>query len=508
MNKFLILGFLIYFSSCSSSSTNIPYNINIVAGTSKITGKITSPDGQNIDSIMLTITLTYPITGENVSYEVRADSLGKFSLDFDMETEASLLGLYTSVNPHKVLYLKTLHNDSTYVEITYDSNLDIANVDARPAMNKYDIMQTMEIFNKIIDHRRNGSNWKYPHLYDKSIDEFLGIVNRTFLERVYLFVDNDNFLSKECKQFITKDYRLFLYTAHVFDYESEMKRNYRNARQDTVNLPTIHKRDRSYFRFLKDFNLNDPQYLHTFTFSEFQDSILSNSFLELPIIGDREIPSWLAEVRSILSDLVGFEEGFYYDILAANAYGRQLREEARPLSKKQKQNITSYWNNGEIAKILFRKNVKVIEYDKSKSPTVVHDIASVPKEMVVDELIDKYKNKVVFIDIWATWCGPCLQAMNQFNRIKGDFKDTDIVFVYITNTSSPKNLWEEKIKGIGHEHYYLNEEQWEFLMNNYKLEYIPSYLIYNKEGVLKDKFSSFPGNDIVKEKLEKLINKF
>src|SRR5690606_36567098 len=130
---------------------------------------------------------------------------------------------------------------------------------------------------------------------------------------------------------IAKDYRLFLYTGHVFDYEAEMKRNYRNATQDIVGEPEIQKIDRSYFRFLKDFNLNDPQYLHTFTFAEFQNLILQNEVLDLPKIGDNDIPSWLASVKAILADLIGFDEGPYYDILAANAYAHQLNEEIKPL---------------------------------------------------------------------------------------------------------------------------------------------------------------------------------
>src|SRR5690606_11230349 len=152
----------------------------------------------------------------------------------------------------------------------------------------------------------------------------------------------------------------------------------------------------------------------------------------------------------------------------------QLREEARPLSEKQKKNITSYWKDGEIPKILFRQNNNVVEYDKVKSPAVVHDISSIPKESVMNEIISKYKNKVVFIDLWATWCGPCLDAMKQFRDVKGDFHDKDDVFVYMTNGSSPKKLWEEKIKGIGHDHYYLSDEQWEYMMDYFDLMYIPS----------------------------------
>jgi len=272
-----------------------------------------------------------------------------------------------------------------------------------------------------------------------------------------------------------------------------------------VNLPKIQKIDRSYFRFLKDFDLNDPQYLHTFTFPELQHNILQNEVLGLPRIGDSDIPSWLKNVKGLLAEQVGFKDGQYYDILAANAYGLQLNEEVKPLTTKQQEAIKNYWGKSEIAKILFRKNEKVIEEDSKKSPLIVHDIAHVAKEKLMDTILAKYPGKVAFVDFWATWCGPCLDAMKQFKSKKGDFQGKDVVFVYLTNGSSPKKRWEEVIKGIGSEHYYLKDDQWSYLMSEFEFEYIPSYLLYSKEGNLVNKFTAFPGNEKVKGLIEDLL---
>jgi thiol-disulfide isomerase/thioredoxin len=143
--------------------------------------------------------------------------------------------------------------------------------------------------------------------------------------------------------------------------------------------------------------------------------------------------------------------------------------------------------------------------DKFKSPAVVIDISSVSEDKAIETIVAKHKNKVVFIDLWATWCGPCLDAMQQFRSTKGDFRDKDVTFVYLTNSSSPRKRWEEKIKGIGSEHYYLTDAQWNYIMNHFGFEAIPSYLLYNKEGVLINKFTAFPGNDEVKEIITGLL---
>lgn len=304
---------------------------------------------------------------------------------------------------------------------------------------------------------------------------------------------------------LSRDLRLLLYNTHVFDYEGEMKINFQNTAVDKKKAPDIQNIEGSYFEFLKDFNLQEPQYLFCSTFSEFQRSILQNEKLGLPLIGETSIPSWLAKVKVILSPLVGFDKGEYYDVLAANAYGRQLNEEGIPLTKKQKEHIAGYWKNGEIEKILLRKNHQVVESDKSKSPVVVNDISSVPDQEVINTILSKYKNKVVLVDLWATWCAPCLEAMKQFKSTKNQFLHQDVVFVYITNSSSPRKLWAEKIEGIGNEHYYLTDAQWTALMNQYDFEGIPSYLLFNKAGGVVNQFTAFHGADKIKEMINRLL---
>jgi thiol-disulfide isomerase/thioredoxin len=500
LNLFCMFSFL-FFLSCKPPVDTVIGTPTIKAGMSKIAGTIISPSDTNKDSLFVNITIPHPISGEYAQYKAFVDQSGKFSIDVDVETDISLIGLYTSLNPEKLLLAKLTIGGVTNIDIAYSSDDDIKNIEVTPKMDQNDMTRGFEVMNKMIGHRSRSTP---EPLYEKSTDYFLNYAKTILSERLEI-VNNDTLISKELKGVLSKDFRLFLYNAHVFNYEEEMILNYHNTNNDKDKRPDIHRIDKSYYRFLKDFNLNDPQYLHCFTFLEFQKAILQNEELGLPVIGESDIPSWLASVKVILSDIVGFDNGPYFDILVANAYARQLNEEVRPLTETQKENIVKYWTKGEIAKILFRKNQKVIELDKVKSPAVVNEILSVSADKVVETIVSKHKSKVVFVDLWATWCAPCLDAMQRFRSTKNEFRDKNVVFVYLTNSSSPRKLWEEKIKGIGNEHYYLTDSQWEYIMSHFGFDAIPSYLLYNKDGVLINKFTTFPENEKVKEMINFLL---
>jgi hypothetical protein len=94
----------------------------IVAGTSKITGKIIIPKDNYKDSIFVIIVVPHPISGEYVKYKALVDQSAKFSIDADVETTISLISLSTSLNPYQILFVKLKSGGVTNIDIAYNSD--------------------------------------------------------------------------------------------------------------------------------------------------------------------------------------------------------------------------------------------------------------------------------------------------------------------------------------------------------------------------------------------------
>ncbi|MCQ2258973.1 MAG: TlpA family protein disulfide reductase [Bacteroidaceae bacterium] len=125
-------------------------------------------------------------------------------------------------------------------------------------------------------------------------------------------------------------------------------------------------------------------------------------------------------------------------------------------------------------------------------------------EQTLSTILEKYKGKTVFVDVWATWCGPCRAGHKAMAPVKEDLKGQNIVYVYISAPSSPVATWQKMIPEIPGEHYFLNPKQYNYIMKEiFHSEGIPTYGIYNREGNQTYTKIGFPGAELMKEELLK-----
>ncbi len=120
-------------------------------------------------------------------------------------------------------------------------------------------------------------------------------------------------------------------------------------------------------------------------------------------------------------------------------------------------------------------------------------IEIVEKINSLTDLLKPLKGKVVYLDIWGTWCGPCKEELRYIPELKSKFKGKDIVFIYLDMDADDKDVaWREFIKVNNMEGIHLRKNKqtiapfWKELLANAedKAEYYPQYFIFDKDGKL------------------------
>ncbi|EDP95254.1 TlpA disulfide reductase family protein [Kordia algicida OT-1] len=91
------------------------------------------------------------------------------------------------------------------------------------------------------------------------------------------------------------------------------------------------------------------------------------------------------------------------------------------------------------------------------------------------------KGKYVYIDIWATWCGPCIAQIPALKKVEEEYKDKNIVFVSIS-VDQNRDAWEKMVteKSLGGIQLHFGGDQ--TFSNEYMISGIPRFILLDTEG--------------------------
>ncbi|MBO6033026.1 MAG: TlpA family protein disulfide reductase [Prevotella sp.] len=232
---------------------------------------------------------------------------------------------------------------------------------------------------------------------------------------------------------------------------------------------------------------------------EFTDYVLQNytkNLYKKNIVFNNEFPR--ASKYYAMADARGFNA----DLARYCYYLPQVLD-----SKKVEKPLIEDKNLSDLYDKYVAEYQKTVAANKEGLAANVHylDMTEVAPETTLQIILDKHKGKTILVDLWATWCGPCKLGHEKMKPLKEELKDKDIVYIYIAAPSSNYDEWKTYIADIPGEHYFLTEDQYRYISEQYGCTGIPFYAIYNTKGNQTFKQEGFAGVEIIKEALEKVL---
>ena len=123
-----------------------------------------------------------------------------------------------------------------------------------------------------------------------------------------------------------------------------------------------------------------------------------------------------------------------------------------------------------------------------------------------EELISlsSFRGSIVYVDVWATWCGPCIAEIPSLERLQKDYQDKNIVFLSVS-VDTDKDAWEKMLIDDELGGVQLWADGWSELTKSYAIFGIPRFMLIDKTGHLISVDAPRPSSNEIRTLIEERI---
>lgn len=135
-----------------------------------------------------------------------------------------------------------------------------------------------------------------------------------------------------------------------------------------------------------------------------------------------------------------------------------------------------------------------------------HPAAAVNKGSIssseLKSIIENSEAKVVLLNFWSTWCGPCRKEIPGLVEMRWDYSESDLKILGISLDYNPKTVevFDKKL-GINYPIYIADQD----VMEDFEVSAIPKVMVY-KQGELVEVHEGYTPNRVLRSLIDDVLN--
>ena len=498
----LFLFTILIFISCQSK-----IDIKSEEPTSKpvfITGKVLN---HKLDKNTITIYVNEMLSGNQNTYVSLIDSLGNFQVKFNQYYPQDILVRY--------------RNDAFPIIVHPKDSIHIV-FDAEKMSDKDELAKSIlfsgsssKINSKLIAFHSEISKivipWEQYCQYEKERgpEEFTTILDS-------LKSAKNEVANKFIQQGVSKELEKWINNEIDFDYYNWLAR-YPSEHAKFNNLDEHIVVPSSFYDFMnvkfsqEDFiNSKSIDFISRYRFGRISSLMVDNG--KLFKLDERWAYKGNASEAIINTTLKNANDPILKEILIARQFYkmldmRNIKEFEKNYSLFEETVKLSFLRESLINKYVETK--KHFEHPQKDENTLIKSAKDTPANELISKIITEHQGKIIYLDIWATWCSPCRKEMPYSKKLITKLNSDKVDFVYLC-IDSEEEKWKALISelNIDGSHYLATPDQSRFVYKLFEMSGVPQYILIDSDGNIVDKGVQLrPSESLIQIKIEELLNK-
>ncbi|MBL1408252.1 TlpA family protein disulfide reductase [Sphingobacterium faecale] len=435
----------------------------------------------------------YALLSEQEKLEIEVDSKGEFRFEVNLSGPSRAFLLFgstpteekftltkgdgkdttiiTTTNRPEMIYLYLVPENKQHIEVTAGS-----------------VSSTLQITGKNSTDSRylNEEDWKFNQYKDKHLKNYFGYVQYDAKQYLAYVEKRRAERTAFLTQFI-KEHKMAKHLKHVSTWAI-----YTDAISARLLYPSMrssyredgYQADRDYYNFLTEIDIDPTRIDKGIAYFYFLDFYLKESYKLSG--GDQDFFEFVA------TKISGRSLYEYYAFSLRTNFKRKLYDKFAASSP--------YPDIAKKVRIKYASMEGMLE--GNLAPLVnLQDTAG------TRFTFEDWRGKYIYIDLWATWCGPCIAEIPHLKALEHDYQGKNILFVSVSmDRDKDKQKWvdfvrEENLSGI---QVWLDAENNKQITEAFNILQIPRFVLLDDEGRIIDPNAPRPSDARIRMILDKL----